>query len=182
MAVVAGLVLAAGLGTRFGGPKAEVLVGGVRLVDRAVSALEDASCTPVVAVVPEGVEVPGAVVVTNPDPARGMRSSLALGLAMLDRTTAPDAVVVLLADMPGIGADAVARVVSRWSPGRIAVARYDDRRGHPVVMSPVMWQAAIELAAPDEGARALLARDSDLVDEVRVSADPRDIDTPADLA
>ena len=47
---VAGLVLAAGGGSRFGRPKAEVEVGGRRLVDLAVQACVAAGLDPVVVV------------------------------------------------------------------------------------------------------------------------------------
>jgi nicotine blue oxidoreductase len=43
----AGLVLAAGEGKRFGGPKAPYVHNGERLVDRAVSVLANAGCNPV---------------------------------------------------------------------------------------------------------------------------------------
>lgn len=174
---ITGLVLAAGAGTRMGTPKAELLVDGRRLVDRALAALVEGGCEPVLAVVREGVDVPCRVV--NPAPERGLRSSLALGLDAAGET---DAVAVLLADLPGVTAGAVAAVLTAWRPGRIATARYATGRGHPIVMSAPLWREALALAAPDEGARALLAARPDLVDEVRVDGDPADLDTPADLA
>ncbi|MGA1145657.1 MAG: NTP transferase domain-containing protein, partial [Candidatus Nanopelagicales bacterium] len=44
---VAGVVLAAGEGKRFGGPKAPFEYDGERLVDRAVRVLREAGCDPV---------------------------------------------------------------------------------------------------------------------------------------
>jgi molybdenum cofactor cytidylyltransferase/nicotine blue oxidoreductase len=176
---VAAAVLAAGAGTRFGRPKAEVLLAGERLVDRAVRVARAAGCEPVVAVVRAGTAVPGAVTVVNPDPARGQRSSLELAVAAAGGV---DALAVLLVDTPGIGADAIAAVCREWRPGRIAVGRYGDRRGHPIVMAPALWVEALTLAGPDEGARALLSARPDLVDEVDVPGDPADLDTPDDLA
>jgi len=73
-------------------------------------------------------------------------------------------------------------VCGAWRPGRIAVARYAGRRGHPIVMAPALWAEALALAGPDEGARALLSVRPDLVDEVDAPGDPADLDTPADLA
>ncbi len=70
------------------------------------------------------------------------------------------------------------QVVAAWRPGRIAVGRYGERRAHPTVMSPQLWHAALELAGPDEGARALLRARPDLVDEVLVAGDATDLDTP----
>ena len=161
-----------------GAPKAELLLDGVRLVDRAVAALTDGGCAEVVAVTRTGMAVPGARVVVNPDPERGMRSSLALAV---DAVGGVDALAVLLVDMPGVGSAAVRSVISAWRPGRIAVASYFGRRGHPTVMSPGLWRTALELASGDEGARALLASRPELLDDIAVDGDPGDLDTPADL-
>lgn len=175
---VAGAVLAAGAGSRLGRPKAEVPLGGRRLVDRAVDVLRAAGCTPVVAVVRAGVEVPGAVTVVNHEPERGMRSSLALAVtAAVDA----DALALLLVDLPGVGVEAARRTVRAWRPGRVAVATFAGRRGHPIVMAPAMWTDALALAGPDEGARAYLRAVPELVDEVDVPGTPVDIDTPRDL-
>jgi molybdenum cofactor cytidylyltransferase/nicotine blue oxidoreductase len=161
-----------------GGPKAELVVGGVRLLDRALAAARSAGCDPVLAVVRAGTSAAGARLVVNPDPSRGQRSSLDLAVAAV-----PDApaLAVLLVDTPGVGADAVRAVCAAWRPGRVAVGRYGRRRGHPVVMAPALWRTALELAGPDEGARALLTARPELVDEVDVPGDPADLDTPADL-
>ena len=179
MTCVAGAVLAAGSGSRMGTPKAELVIDGVRLVDRAVGALRDAGCDPLVVVVRAGTSVAGARCVPNPAPERGQRSSLELAVAA---TGEADALAVLLVDAPGIGAAAVTAAIAAWRPGRIAVARYAGRRGHPIVMAPALWRAALELAGPDEGARALLRARADLVDEVPAPGDPTDLDTPDDIA
>ncbi|WAX57602.1 nucleotidyltransferase family protein [Jatrophihabitans cynanchi] len=180
MSRVAGVVLAAGSGSRMGVPKAALVVGGAALLERAVRALADGGCAPIVAVVRAGARVPEpARGVVNPEPERGMRSSLELGV---DAAGAADAVAVLLVDTPGIGADAVRAVVRAWTPGRIAVGCYAGRRGHPTVMSAELWREALTLAAPDEGARALLAARPDLVDETAVPGRADDLDTPEDVA
>ncbi|MDT4894154.1 MAG: hypothetical protein QOE97_3189 [Pseudonocardiales bacterium] len=175
---IAGVVLAAGAGSRMGGPKAELVVAGTRLVDRAAAALHAAGCVPVLAVVRCGVEVPGATVLVNRRPEDGLRSSLAIAI---EAASGSDAVAVCLVDQPGIGATAVRAVAAAWRPGRIAVADFAGTRGHPVVMAPALWRTALELAAPDDGARRLLQSRPDLVDAVAVPGDPRDLDTPADL-
>ena len=176
---VAAAVLAAGAGTRFGRPKAEVVVAGERLVDRAVGAARAAGCAPVLAVVRAGTAAPGAVPIVNPQPERGQRSSLELAVAAAGDV---DALAVLLVDTPGIGPEAISAVCGAWRPGRIAVGRYGARRGHPTVMAPAAWADALALAGPDEGARALLSARPELVDEVDVPGDPADLDTPDDLA
>jgi molybdenum cofactor cytidylyltransferase/nicotine blue oxidoreductase len=176
---VAAAILAAGAGSRMGGPKAELVVGGVRLLDRAVAAARAAGCAPVYAVVRPGTELADAVPVVNPRPERGMRSSLSLAVGAAESA---HALAVLLVDTPGTTAAAVRGVVAGWRPGRVAVARYADGRGHPIVMAPALWRAALETAAPDAGARAYLAAHPELVDEIAVPGDASDVDTPADLA
>lgn len=180
MTVVAGAVLAAGSGTRMGTPKAELVVAGRRLLDRAVTVLRDGGCSPVIAVVRAGTTVAGVRAVVNPKPERGMRSSLALAVQAATLARA-DALAVLLVDVPGVGADAVRAVAAAWQPGRIAIARYGTRRGHPTIMAPALWREALTDAQPDEGARALLASRPELVDEVAVAGDATDLDTPEDL-
>ena len=175
---VAAAVLAAGAGARMGGPKAELIIDGSRLLDRAVAVAVEAGCAPVVAVIRDPAPVVGALAVVNPNPARGMRSSLALAV---DVAGGSDALVVLLVDMPGTTADGVRAVVQAWRPGRIAIGRYGATRGHPIVMALDLWRAALELAEADEGARAFLAAHPELVDEVDVPGDPADLDTPEDL-
>jgi CTP:molybdopterin cytidylyltransferase MocA len=162
-----------------GTPKAELVVDGRRLVERAAAAAR-AGCDEVLVVVRAGTApVDGARTVVNPAPERGMRSSLVLALDAAHG----DAVAVLLVDTPGIGADAVGAVVAHWraEPQRIAVASFAGHRGHPIVMTAQRWRAAVALAGADEGARRYLAEVADLVDEVDVVGDPVDLDRPDDL-
>lgn len=161
-----------------GGPKADLTLDGVRLLDRAVQLLAAAGCTRLIAVVRGGTSVDGAEAVVNPDPERGLRSSLQLGV---DAADGADAIAVLLVDMPGVTAAGTRAVVEAWRPGRIAVARYAERSGHPIVMSPAMWRDALSSAGADDGARAYLAAHPDLIDEVEVAGSGTDLDTPADV-
>jgi molybdenum cofactor cytidylyltransferase/nicotine blue oxidoreductase len=180
MAQATGIVLAAGSGSRMGTPKAELVVDGIRLLDRAVAALTAAGCRYVVAVVRAGVEVDGARAVINPQPSRGMRSSLQLGLDAAAEFGSDD-IAVLLVDTPGVDAVAIRTVLNGVRPGRIAVGTYNGRRGHPTVMSVALWRRALELAGPDEGGRALLRAQPELVDEIAADGDPIDLDTLDDL-
>ena len=173
---VSGIVLAAGAGTRLGQPKAELILAGERLLDRAVRVLYDGGCHEVVAVVRPGVEVRGAISVVNQEPDRGMGSSLRLGLGV----ASGDRAAIVLVDTPGLAADAVRRVAGVTAP--VAVATYAGRRGHPVVIERPLWTDVAALAEGDEGARPFLRLHPGLVAEVACAGDPSDIDTPRDLA
>ncbi|MGI9136585.1 MAG: nucleotidyltransferase family protein [Candidatus Nanopelagicales bacterium] len=175
--VTAGIVLAAGAGTRYGQPKAPVEVDGERLVDRAVRVLQEAGCFPIAVVLGAWVgEVPGAVVVENPDWASGMGSSLREGLRWAQGTDATS-VVVTLVDLPGLTSMAVSRIVDE--PADLVSATFDGQRGHPVKFGRDHWAALIDSASGDTGARDYLRAREDLVlVEVSDVADGQDLDTP----
>jgi nicotine blue oxidoreductase len=178
------LVLAAGEGSRFGGPKALVELDGERLVDRAVRVLREGGCEPVYVV--SGavtVDVPGATTVINDNWATGMASSLRAGLAALPESA--DAVVVSLVDQPGIGADVVDRLVHHLHEGHpLVVATYHGRSRNPVGVARSLWAAVSASAVGDEGVRAFIREHPDQVEAVECAdiADPTDIDTPEDLS
>lgn len=157
---VAGLVLAAGAGRRFGRPKA--LVPGW-LADR-VGALLDGGCAPVLLVLGAAADraaalVPdGARVVVAEDWAEGMGASLRAGLAAAGSLDpAPDAVLVALVDTPGLTSAAVRRLVACGSPSALAQATYSGRPGHPVLLGRDHWAGVAAVARGDRGARDYLA-------------------------
>lgn len=188
---VAGLLLAAGGGRRLGGrPKALLRHRGLTLVEHAAGVLRTAGCTRVHVVlgaradaVREQADLEGCVLVDNPEWERGMGTSLRAGLDSLAGTAAA-AAVVLLVDQPGIGAQAVGRVLAAYrDENSLASAAYDGVRGHPVLFGRAHWAGIAESAAGDRGARAYLKthqQDITLVECADV-ARPYDIDTAADL-
>ena len=180
MVSTAGLVLAAGEGRRFGGPKAPYLLDGERLVDRAVRVLRDAGVDPVVVVLGAWVgQVPGAEVVVNAGWPEGMGSSLRAGLEHLADHDEVDRVLVTLVDLVGLTPDAVRRVVDTGAD--LAAATYDGERGHPVLIGRSHWAGVRASAVGDRGARAYLAEREVTAVEVGdlASGDDLDVRPPA---
>jgi len=184
---VAGLVLAAGGGSRMGRPKALLRVHGELLVERACRLLADGGCAPVLAVLGAGAEqvpaLPGVRVVPNPQWRTGMGSSLRAGLAGVPEDA--DAVVVTLVDTPLLGPEAVRRLVAAGRAGAdAAVATYGGQQGHPVLLARSVLPDVAAAATGDRGARAWLAAHPDRVRLVACdgTGDPRDLDVPDDLA
>jgi nicotine blue oxidoreductase len=181
---VAGILLAAGDGSRLGQPKATVELAGSTLAERGVALLRAGGADPVIVVtgaVP--VELPGVVSVHNPDWMSGMGSSLAAGLRALAGGAA--AAVIALADQPLVGAAAVRRLIAAHARGAtVAVAAYAGQPRNPVLIDRVHWPAVIETATGDAGARTFLRAHPDLVTLVECgdTGSPDDIDTPEDLA
>ena len=179
MGNVAGLVLAAGEGRRFGGPKAPVVIDGERLVDRAVRVLREGGCDPVYVVLGAWTgDVPGAIVVANPEWAEGMGSSLRAVLEAVDPLVDVDRVIVTLVDLPGLTGEAVARLAA--SPARIAQAAYSGERGHPVLLGREHLEGVRAAAHGDRGARDYLRARIDEVALVEVGdvATGEDLDVP----
>src|SRR5215218_9408744 len=171
-----GLVLAAGEGRRFGGPKQLARVAGRPLIEHALAAVRDLDRVVVVlgaraGEIRAGADLAGAEVVVCDDWAEGMGASLRRGLAALADA---DEVVIVLADQPFITAEVVARV--RAAPGDAARAFYHGAPGHPVVIRRRLLARAGELRG-DSGFRDLLG-DAAAV-ECADLADPADIDTQA---
>jgi CTP:molybdopterin cytidylyltransferase MocA len=183
----AGLVLAAGGGSRFGGPKALARWGEELFVERAAATLRSAGCTPVVVVlgaaaeeVAQTAQLGDAVVVVNEAWPTGMGSSLCTGLAALTDLRSP-AAVVLLVDQPQVSPALVRRLVDAWSEGVPAVsASYGGRRRNPVLLDASVWPAVVTSAVGDVGARGWLDTHAD--DVVLVACDDLGSDTDIDTA
>lgn len=176
-----------------GRPKALVEIDGEPLVRRALRVLADGGCAPLVvvlgaaaddvrAVLPAGVRA-----VEAPDWESGMGASLRTGLSALG-DAGPDAgsdtALVHLVDLPGVTAEAVARLVAGdVGPAALRRAAYAGRLAHPVLLGRNHWPAVADSATGDAGARAYL-RDNPDVEPVECGdvAVPDDVDTPEALA
>jgi len=181
---VAGILLAAGEGSRLGQPKALVDVAGQPLVARGVELLRAGGAAPVIVVTgAAAVDLSGVITVHNPRWRTGMGSSLAAGLA-----TVPDsctAAVIALVDQPLVGTESVSRLIAAHRAGAgVVVAAYAGRPRNPVLLARQHWPEVIELATGDSGARQFLRARPDLVTLVECgdTGRPDDIDTPADLS
>ncbi len=203
---VAGILLAAGEGSRLGRPKALIELGGRSLIHRGIALLRQGGANPVIVVSgatgpigtgldgagsagagPGGTDAggrgPGVIGVHNPDWRAGMGSSLVVGLAAVPAECR--AAVLALADQPLVGPEAVRRLIGAHAAGAsVAVACYDGRPRNPVLIGREHWPEVIELAVGDVGARPFLCTHQDLVTEIECgdTGRPDDIDTPEDLA
>jgi CTP:molybdopterin cytidylyltransferase MocA len=171
----AGVLFAAGAGTRFGMPK--VLAAQGEWLTSAVAALHRGGCGDVVVVL-------GAAIVDVPAPARaviaadwsdGLSASLRAGLSAV----AADFAVLHTVDTPDVGADVVRRVLeaARSSSSGLARAVYRDAPGHPVVVAHRHWAQLLRELRGDEGARMFLSARRDVVEvDCADLATGRDID------
>ena len=185
---VAGILLAAGEGSRLGQPKALIMLGGQSLARRGITLLRDGGTDPVIVVTgaarltSDGAALAGVVTVYNPHWRTGMGSSVAVGLAAVPVEST--AAVLALADQPLVGAQSVRRLIAAHVGGAtVAVACYDGQPRNPVLIGREHWPDVIRLADGDVGARPFLRAHAELVTRVDCSdtGRPDDIDTPDDL-
>ena len=166
--MIAGLVLAAGAGSRYGQPK--ILVPG--WLDNAVAALAGLD---VYVVMGAAVVPTSAHVVVAGDWANGMSASLRAGLAAVDA----DVVVIVPVDVPTLSSAMVARLSYGANRMTLRQAAFGGRPGHPVVIGADHFESLLATLDGDTGARPyLVAHDVTAVpcDDLGTG---RDVDRPA---
>lgn len=178
-AAPAAVILAAGRGSRFGRPKAQVRIAARTLLGVAVDTATAAGLDPVVAVVPPDVLVPGAArAVTNDRPAAGLSRSLQLGLGAVPPDS--DAAMILLVDEPTVGVALLRRLLGARGRTPVIATLSDGVLGPPVLLERGAFDLADGLVG-DVGLRELLRGLPDDVTPVVPDAPIPDVDTPADL-
>jgi CTP:molybdopterin cytidylyltransferase MocA len=151
-ALVAGLILAGGVGERYGGPKAFArLPDGRRFLAACAELLAAGGATPLLATLPVGtpaLNAPGIEDLPLPAPGLPMFDSLRLGLDRLLRDPAWTIVVVLPVDHPLV-APATIRALAA-SNGDAAIPSHHGKHGHPVMLTRSVAEriVASELSGP----------------------------------
>lgn len=171
---VAGVLLAAGRGTRMGSSNKLLMdVGGRPLVVVAVEQAIGSQLDCVVVVVGHQADQVRAAlagmpveIFENPDFREGLSASIRAGIGAL--TSGFDGVAFLLGDMPCVRSSHIDTLIGAFATagrGAICVSSYQGSRGNPV-----LWDAQylpdLRRLSGDVGGRGLLARYADRVREV----------------
>jgi molybdenum cofactor cytidylyltransferase len=181
------VVPAAGRGERFGTPlKQLVEIEGEPMLARAIRSLLDGGVQRVVVVAAAGGALadvtaladPRVHLVVNPDPSRGMFSSIQVGCAAAEGGP----ILVLPADMPFVKPATIAALIAASPLAAVISPTYRGKRGHPVSL-PARLRHAILKADPTSTLASVLQ--PHLADRLELEVDDpgivRDVDTKADL-
>jgi molybdenum cofactor cytidylyltransferase len=180
---ITAVILAAGASRRMGSPKALLELQGETYLARIVRTARAAGVPNILVVAgpPHGERVRarlpvGAAVIWNPNPDRGMFSSVQAGVAGLPRGTL--SALIWPVDQPLVREDTVRRVLTA-QPGRIVIPRHHGQGGHPVRIPMACFGPLLGLPA-EATLKDLIDRQAAL--RVDVDVDDRwvvqDVDTP----
>ena len=165
----AAIVLAAGVGRRFGGRKLVATFEGRPLIAGALDAAFAAPARRVLLTTDGDPDLaaiarkharglgrePDLEVVVATDAAEGMGASLRAAVAALPADA--DGAFVFLGDMPRVPSGLAQTLAEAVRPGiDLAAPRFEGRRGHPVLFGRACFPALLALAG-DVGAREVLA-------------------------
>lgn len=188
---IGAVLLAAGAGMRMGGvAKSLIRLQGVPLITRHLVALSGAGIDEVVVVtgyardlVEHQVRDFSVTLAHNERYAEGQQGSVHVGLAALDDSF--DAVIVVLADQPLIGAGDLAELIGAFKKrpsGHVLVPVVRGERGNPILLDRVA-HAQVLAGDTNLGCRQLIERQPELV-HVYESSNTRfvtDLDTVEDV-
>ena len=186
--MIAGVVLAAGSGSRFGAPKQLAELDGSPLLEHALRAVEAVPAIDRVVVVlgAHAEEIRARVELGRAEPvvcagwAEGQAASLRCGI---EAAAGAEAAVLTLGDMPRITPQVIARfadIAAQHGATARARAVYDGVPGHPVVLGSAYFAAVAELRG-DVGARELLRAIGAFPIECGHLCSAADVDTRAAL-
>ena len=190
------VVLAAGVGRRFGGGKLHALYRGKPLLSYVLDVVGAARQRGLIdgghVVIAAGddraamlVDAAGLERAVNDAPELGLSHSLGLGLAAIQASTSAGAALIFLGDQPLVRVEVVQAVIERWraGDGDIIRPRYHSTPevpGHPALVTRAVWQAHRRLQG-DHGFASLPGVSSFKTAFTDVPGDNPDIDTLADL-
>ena len=176
------IILAAGESRRMGRPKALLPFRGGTFLSEITRALAR-RCSPVIAVFGFNADqmicqAPETVVpVVNRDFAQGMITSLQAGLRAVPESC--DAALFTLVDHPAVDSGTIDALLDGASRKLIAIPRFENRRGHPVLIRRAIFGEFLREPVTSE-VRRVIDRHADEVAYIDVS-DPGisdDVDDP----
>lgn len=151
-----GVVLAAGMSTRFGSDKLAMPWGIESVLEHVLATLNEVDIDEVAVVVgPLSVGLRGAKLIVNNSPESGLGHSVSLAAKYADKVRA-DSLLLVLGDMPGVSGEHLSQLLSKLEEHEAAASIYSDGRlGVPAAFSSVLFDSLYSLSG-QSGAQTLL--------------------------
>jgi molybdenum cofactor cytidylyltransferase len=186
---IAGIILAAGEGRRFGQCKALALLDGITFLEAVALRLKEIGCNPIIVV---GGRYPDDIIdeakrleiecAINADWKQGQFTSLKTGLSHIKGDVC--GAFVTLVDHPFVASETYSLMKDAFAkfPQKIIIPVHDHKRGHPIVIPGTIMRQIVE-STNDSNLRDIIKNHEAIVIQFRCG-DPgvlKDIDTKEDL-
>lgn len=186
------VILAAGRGSRLGGRNKALLVTQAQsFLERIASSCRAAGTREFVVVVaaPHKDETAceaerlGLAWIENPQPERGMASSVAGGFAHAIKSFQSSHAWLWPVDTPGVELATLQALIRRAHEAAIIIPTHQERGGHPALIARALWPELAACVDAPEGARSVFRRDPSRVLRLPVhdTLICADVDVPQDL-
>ena len=189
------IVFAAGEGKRMGAEKLILELDGIPILKKVLKALELLKTAEIIeiaetVIIAETILVYSAdiildlaekheidKVIKNPEPERGMSSSLKLAIEKVSPDT--DAFMFFMGDQPFISKKTIEKLISKWleDTSRIVVPCFAGKKGNPVIFPSSFKKQLMEVTG-DKGGREIINLNFDKINllEIEESVEGQDID------
>lgn len=182
---IAILLLAAGASTRMGKPKQLLPWKNTTLIGNALNVAKQLSDTILVVLGANSEEIKAKIskdikTITNIGWQAGMGTSVALGVAELEKTANPDSILVMLVDQPLVDFIYLKKMLSavESATDKIVATSYGNRAGVPALF-PKSFFSILKKFDADYGAKHLLNTNKDQVVTLNAGGKAVDLDTQA---
>lgn len=183
---IACLLLAAGEGKRFGACKQLALFDGKPLTAHALEPLARVFAENLYVVLGahadnvQPIIAGSAHVINNAGWRNGIGSSIAYGVAEIEKRGMWDGIMIALADQPLLTSTDYLKLARRFDDNRVVAARYVERPGAPAIFPRKLF-ADLKQLDGDSGAKAILTRMNAEIVTISMEAAATDIDSMNDL-
>ncbi|MEM0346793.1 MAG: nucleotidyltransferase family protein [Thermoplasmatales archaeon] len=179
---VAGVILAAGRSQRFGEQKLLRNIGGKRIIEWSISAIQGSGADPLLAVVSKDIKdifPPSFIIIQNDRQELGISYSISLAISNIGKC---DGVLFHLADQPFVESGLLKRMIALFQEGKkIVAASVNGEQRNPMIFPSSLFSELLALSG-DRGARSVAMNHIDQVVMQEVDASIlMDIDTQSDL-
>jgi molybdenum cofactor cytidylyltransferase len=159
---IAGIILSAGASSRMGTPKALLALDGETFLDRLIRLFSEVAIRPIVVLghqadqIQSGIQRAAEVrFAFNPDPERGMLSSLQCGLEAVPQEA--EAALFVPVDHPNLESSTLQKLIGHFNAERapVTIPTFQGKHGHPVLIARPLIGELLALPATAQASEVI---------------------------